>query len=234
MRGFEKVSIAISVLVFLAGGQAVRADNKCADSPDAAVKCFVKNAVKSGLAAKPQGMTMSQYKAYGVSVSRIVQTPPTLVFLLGTMGAAADALPPVNADGVTPNAAAQEHAVGAIVDAALKAAFISLPQGSKRVHLKMFALSVADTMGQNTGVTISPGALLRLLDSYLVGARSADGAVDWATVQTQINSLVDGLAQSGLLRLPNGVSSDGVKQFANDVAVAIDAYKAATMRSRLP
>ena len=234
MRGFGRVSIVVSILAFLASGSEMRAQDKCIVSPDAAVKCFARNAVRSGLTTMPPGMTMSQYKAYGVSVSHIVRTPPTLVFLLGTMGAAADALPPVNADGGTPNTAAQERAVGAIVDAALKTGFISLPQGSTPVHLKMFALSVADTMGQNTGVTISPGALLRLLDSYLVGARSANGAVDWANVRAQIHGLVDGLVQSGLLRLPNGVSSDGVKQFANDVAVAIDAYKAATMRSRLP
>ncbi len=43
-----------------------------------------------------------------------------MVFLLGAMGAAADALPPVNADGVTLNQAAQDAAVGAIVDAALR------------------------------------------------------------------------------------------------------------------
>ena len=234
MREFGKVSIAILVLLLADGGLAVRAQDRCTATPDAAVQCFVRNAVNSGLTTMPPGMSMAQYKAYGVSVSHIVQTPPTLVFLLGMMGAAADALPPVNADGQRLNTVAQERAVGAIVDAARKAGFISVPPGSTPEHLKLFALSVAGTMGQNTGVTISPGAMLRLLDSYLLAARSANGAVDWAKVQTQINNLVDGMLQSGLLRLPQGVSGTSVKQFAYDVAVAIDAYKSATIRDRLP
>jgi hypothetical protein len=205
----------------------------CTASPDAAVMCFVKNAVSAGLTTLPAGMTLRQYKAYGVSVSNMVQTPLTLVFLLGTMGAAADALPAVNADGVTPNQAAQDAAIGAIMDAALRDGLIALPAGTTADQLKLFAHSICGAMAQYGGVSIAPGSLLRFLDSYLVNATMADGTVDWNKVRTNISTLVDSLVASGLLKLPAGGSADNVKQFASDVAVIIHDYKVATGKTTL-
>lgn len=93
----------------------------CSSSPEAAVECFVKNALSSGLTTLPSDMTLPDYKAYGVSVSEIVRTPNALLFLLGSMAAVADVLPPLNAAGVTSNQLAQDTAVSDIVDAALRA-----------------------------------------------------------------------------------------------------------------
>ena len=200
----------------------------CTASPDAAVRCFVRNAVYTGLVSLPPGMTLTDYKTYGVAVSNIMQTPSTLVFLLGTMGAVADALPPSNADGVTPNQDAQDAAVSAIIDAALNDGLISLPPGATADQLKMFARDIGSAMAQNDGVSIAPAAFLRLLDSYLLNATQADGTVDWGRVQSSVSGLVDGLVASGLLKLPAGASADNVKQFAYDVAVAIRDYKLAT------
>jgi hypothetical protein len=42
---------------------------------------------------------MSQFKAYGVSVSKIVQQQPTALAVVGLASAVADALPPTNASG---------------------------------------------------------------------------------------------------------------------------------------
>ena len=200
----------------------------CTASPDAAVKCFVRNAVYTGLVSLPAGMTLTDYKNYGVAVSNIMQTPSTLVFLLGTMGAVADALPPSNADGVTPNQGAQDAAVSAIIDAALNDGLISLPAGTTADQLKMFARDIGSAMAQNDGVSFAPGAFLRLLDAYLLNATQADGTVDWSQVQSSISGLVDALVASGMLKLPAGASADNVKQFAYDVVVAIRDYKLAT------
>ncbi len=200
----------------------------CTASPDAAVRCFARNAVYTGLVSLPPGMTLTAYKAYGVAVSNIIQTRSTLVFLLGTMGAVADALPPSDADGVTLNQAAQDAAVSAIIDAALNDGLISLPPGATADQLKMFARDIGSAMAQNDGVSIAPGAFLRLLDAYLLKATQADGTLDWSQVQSSISGLVDGLVASGLLRLPAGASGDNVKQFAYHVAVAIGDYKMAT------
>ena len=221
-----------SLCLLLAATQAVQAQTACNADPAAAVQCFVKNAVNSGLATLPPGMTLSQYKAYGVAVSNIVQTPPTLVFLLGAMGAVSDALPPVNADG-SPNQAAQDAAVNAMIDAALRDGLITLPPNTTVDRLKMFAHDVCMAMMQNNGVSVSPGAILRFLDSFLVSATLSDGTIDWNKVNASVSSLVDGLTSSGLLKLPAGATASSAKQFAMDVAKIIQDYKAATRKARL-
>ncbi len=209
-----------------------RAQTSCTASPDAAVQCFVKNAVKAGLVDLPAGMTLSKYKAYGVSVSNIVQSPETLMFVLGTMCAVADALPPTNADGTTENRDARDAAINAILDAGLNAGLAPLPPETTSDQLKRFARDVAATMTQSTGVQIAPGALLRLLDSMVVKATSG-ATVNWNKVSDDISSTVDGLVTAGLLKLPEGLPVDNVKQFANDLALAIQNYKIATGKTEL-
>jgi hypothetical protein len=73
---------------------------------------------------------------------------------------------------------------------------ISLPANTTANQLKLLARQVTATIDQNTGVVISPGALLRVLDSYLISAASG-GTVDWAQVPTNISNLVDGLVSAG-------------------------------------
>jgi len=223
----------VCLSVLLAAPAARGQTTACSATPEAAVQCFVINAVNSRLASLPPNMTLSQFQAYGVSVSNILQSPSTLIFLLGTMGAAADALPPVNADGLTPNQAAQDAAVSAIVDAGLRNGLISLPDSTSADQLKLFARQICAALGQAEGVTFSSGTLLRFLDSYVVNATRADGSMDWTGVRSKISSLVDSLVASGLLKLPDGISAASVKQFAYDVAVAIHDYKLATGRATL-
>ena len=204
----------------------------CTLSPNAAVDCFVRNGVSTGLLAVPPGMNLAQYRAYGIAVSNVLQTPSTALFLLGTSGAVADAMPPANADG-SPNQAAQEAAVNAIVDSALRNGLITLPQGVTGDQLKLFARNLCAAMPQNNGVNLSPGALLRLLDSFVVSATGAGGTVGWVQVSSSISPVVDGLISSGLLKLPAGVTANNVKQFALDVAMTIQDYKIATGRTKL-
>ncbi len=225
---WKKQRLVWACLGLLTAALPLRAQTGCTASPDAAVRCFARNAVYTGLVNVPAGMTLTDYKNYGVAVSKIIQTPSTLVFLLGTMGAVADALPPSNADGVTPNQAAQDAAVSAIIDAALNDGLIPLPLGATADQLKMFARDISSAMAQNDGVSFAPGAFLRLLDAYLLNATQADGNVDWSQVATNVSGLVDALVASGMLKLPAGASADNLKQFAYDVVVAIGDYKLAT------
>ena len=97
----------------------------------------------------------------------------------------------------------------------------------------MFAHDVCMAMMQNNGVSVSPGAILRFLDLFLVSATLSDGTIDWNKVNASVSSLVDALTSSGLLKLPAGATTSNVKQFAMDVAKIIQDYKAATGKARL-
>jgi hypothetical protein len=229
----KKIFVLSGVVIILCLGAASQAlASGCDSSPEAAVRCFVRNAVHAGLASPPPGMSMAQFRSYGVSVANIVQTPNTAVFLMGAVAAVSDAMPPANADG-TANQAAQDAAVDAIVDAALQDGLLVLPEGTTEDQLKQFARSVAGSVDSYSGVNLSAGMLLRFLDAYLAGATASDGSVDWDSLQGKIASFVDGLNQNGLLRLPAGTSAEDVAQFAVDVAGAIQKYKSATGRNKL-
>src|SRR5271155_1213926 len=71
----------------------------CTSSQQAAVQCFVANAVATDLTKPRYGMTLPQFEAYGVAVSHILQTHTTYLMLVGTSSAIADAMPPTNANG---------------------------------------------------------------------------------------------------------------------------------------
>lgn len=65
------------LIAFLVAVLPGRAQTNCASNQGAAVECFVGNAVKTQLATVPAGMTLAEYEAYGVAVSRILQTHHT-------------------------------------------------------------------------------------------------------------------------------------------------------------
>jgi len=71
----------------------------CTASSDAAVQCFVANAVATGLTQPRYGMTLAQFQAYGVAVTKILQTDQTYLGLVGLCSEIAAALPPTNAEG---------------------------------------------------------------------------------------------------------------------------------------
>ncbi len=96
----------------------------CAASQQAAVECFVANAVATDLTKPRYGMTLAQFESYGVAVSKILQTHHTYLVLVGISSAVADAMPPTNADG-SANQAAQDNAVTQTVAAATRSGLTS-------------------------------------------------------------------------------------------------------------
>jgi len=205
---------------------------RCDRTADAAVACFAKNATATGLVIVPPGMSVGDYTKYAVAVSHVLQTPTATVFLMGISGAVADALPPTNTDG-TPNQSAQNAAVNAILDAALRDGMVALPDGASSDQLKLMARQFTGAMAENSGVTISPGAVLKVLDSYVVASTSSTGSVDWPTVTSGISAMVDGLISAGMLKLPSGIVAGNVKQFAIDVSHVLYDYRQVTQKARL-
>jgi len=205
---------------------------KCDKDPDGAVVCFAKNAISSGLVTVPPGMSPHDYTDYAVGVSHGIQTPTATMFVLGISGAVADALPPTNTDG-TPNQSAQNAAIDSILDAALRDGMVVLPEGTTSDQFKLMARQFTGAMAENSGVTISPGAVLKVLDSYVVASTSSTGSVDWPTVTTGISAMVDGLISADMLKLPSGIAAGNVKQFATDVSHAVYEYRQATRKARL-
>ncbi len=235
-----KAALILVMLVLVTGIPAaaqIPSQLQCTGSQDAAVQCFVMNAVSTRLTSIPSGMTLAQYQAYGVAISKTFQTPTLLVFLIGMTSAAADALPPTNAQG-NADQTAQNNAVNAVVAAGLKDALFTLPSEVSLAQLQQIAREMTGQVGQNNGLVISPGALLRTLDSYIVSATStssgtAAAAVNWLQVTTGLSTLVNNLMSTGLMKLPTGISLGDVKQFALDVCTAIEQYKQATQKTHL-
>jgi hypothetical protein len=204
----------------------------CTGNQDAAVNCFVNDGVLSGLLAIPKGMSLTQYQSYGVSISKVLQSPSATVFLLGMAWAIGDAIPALNADG-TANQPAQDAFVNAIITAGMKDGIILLPAETTSAQLQQFARDLTAGMTTNGGVTISPGAFLRVLDGYILAATMRTGTVNWAQVTTNITSLVNGLQTAGLIKLPGSITIANVQQLALDTANAIEIYKIATGRTHL-
>jgi hypothetical protein len=235
-----KAALILGAIALLAGIPAAAqmpSQLQCTGSQDAAVQCFVTNAVSTRLASIPSGMTLAQYQAYGVAVSKTFQTPTLLVFLIGMTSAVADALPPTNAQGNS-DQSAQETAVNAVVAAGLKDKLFALPSEVSLTQVQQIAREMTGQVAQNSGLVISPGALLRTLDSYIVSATSASSgaaaaAVNWLQVSTGLSTLVDNLMSTGLMKLPTGITLSDVKQFALDVCTAIEQYKQATQKAHL-
>jgi sorbitol-specific phosphotransferase system component IIA len=209
----------------------LRAQGGCASAPDAAVQCFVGNAVRTNLVTLQYGMTMSQFKAYGVSVSKIVQEQPTALAVVGLASAVADALPPTNANG-TANPAAQTTAIDAIVDAGLADNILILPAETTAQDLKWFSLDLVNVMNTNNGILLSPGTMLRVIDSYVVTA-NVNGQVNWTQANAGIATMITNFASAGLLKLPTTITTAQAIQFAEALAQITYSYKAATGRTTL-
>jgi hypothetical protein len=83
----KSIVLAGVCLLVVSAAPPLRAQGGCASGQDAAVQCFVGNAVRTNLVTLQYGMTMSQFKAYGVSVSKIVQEQSTALAMLGLASA---------------------------------------------------------------------------------------------------------------------------------------------------
>src|ERR1700728_1180314 len=151
----KNIALAGVCLFVVSAAPPLRAQGGCASAQDAAVECFVGNAVHTKLVTMQFGMTMSQFKAYGVSVSKIVQEQPTALAVVGLASAVADALPPTNANG-SANQAAQTAAIDSIVDAAITDDIITVPAETNAQDLKWFSLDLVNAMNTNNGILLSP------------------------------------------------------------------------------
>jgi hypothetical protein len=195
------------------------------------VQCFVANAVHSSLVTMQFGMTMSQFKAYGLSVSKIVQQQPTARAVVGLASAVADALPPTNANGFA-NPAAQSAAVNAIVDAAIANDIITVPAETNAQDLRWFSLDLVNAMNANSGILLSPGTMLRVIDSYVVTATTS-GTVNWTQANSGIATMITNFASAGLLKLPATITTAEATQFAQSLAQITYTYRTATSRTSL-
>ena len=205
----------------------------CTASKAAAIECFVGNAVTTKITEPRYGMTLPQFKSYGVAVSEILQTNHTYLVLIGLSSAIADALPPRNANGST-NQSAQDLAVAQIVDAAIAGGFAPLPSDVTAQQLQWFTLDLVNAMNDNGGMMqmMTPGVGLRIIDSYVVTGTSG-GRVNWPLVDASLTSAVQSFISSGLMKIPAGHTPAQVEAFVSSVAQAIYAYKVSTNRATL-
>lgn len=223
---------AVCFAVALATGGAPSAPaQSCNASQDAAVQCFVNNAVRTNLTSLRYGMTMSQFRSYGIAVSKVMETQQAYIVLFGLSSAIADAMPPTNANG-TANLAAQQAAVNAIVQAEITDSLLTLPKEVSAQQAKWLSLDMVSSMNDTSGIMLSPGTLLRITDSNVVAATS-NGVVNWTQADTNLGTMVSGLSTAGLLKLPPSVSVSSAQAFALDLARAIYTYKSSTGRSSL-
>jgi len=233
---FRKAILAGAFLFLVASVDSTPAlaqATNCTANQAAAIQCFVAHAVVTNLMTPRYGMTLGQFKTYGVAVSQILQTHHTYLVLTGLASAIADAMPPKNANG-TENQSAQDIAVSQIVDAATTANFTPAPTGTTSQDLQWFTLDLVSAMNDNDGVMqlLTPGVGLRIIDSYVVTATSG-GNVNWTEADSKISTAIQNLIASGMLKIPAGMTVTEVKTFANSVAKAIYAYKVATNRTAL-
>lgn len=210
----------------------VNAQN-CTASKQAAIECFVANAVTTKITEPRYGMSLRQFKTYGVAVSEILQTHHTYLVLTGISSAIADAMPPKNADG-SANQSAQDLAVSQIVDAVISGGFTTRPSGVTSQDLQWFSLDLVSAMNDNDGMLemLTPGVGLRIVDSYIITGTS-NGTVNWTQVNASLANAVDSFISSGLMKIPAGHTSAQVKTFVAAVAQAIYAYKVSTNRGAL-
>jgi hypothetical protein len=230
MKSQDFVVVGVCLAAAAAMAPTAGAQN-CNTSQNAAVQCFVTNAVKTKLTSLRYGMNMSQFEAYGVAVSKILQDQQDYLALAGIAGAIADSMPPTNSNG-SANAAAQQAAVESIVQAEITDDLVTIPAEVSEQQMEWFSLDMVSSMNETNGIMLSPGFLLRLTDSYIVTG-TTNGTVNWTLVNANLMAMVNNLAGAGLLKLPASVTLSNAQSFAQSLAQAIYAYKVATGRTSL-
>jgi hypothetical protein len=227
------VIIAVAFVLSSARAYAQSVPPSCTASQQAAVECFVANAVATDMTQPRYGMTLVQFEAYGAAVSTILQTHHTYLMIVGLSSAMADAMPPTNANGSI-NTAAQATAVNQIVAAAVANHLANVPTGISLQDLQWFSLDVTTAMNDNNGVMtlLTPGVSLRMIDSYIVSS-TANGTVNWTTAYIGISAAVQNLVTSGLIKIPPGMTQASIVSFTEEIAQSIYTYKVATNRATL-
>jgi hypothetical protein len=209
------------------------AQSNCTASQQAAVQCFVANAVTTDITQPRYGMTLAQFEAYGVAVSNIIQTHHTYLMLVGMSSAIADAMPPKNANG-TANQAAQDLVVTQIVTAAVADKFANTSTAASLQDLQWFSLDITGAMNDNDSVMamLTPGVSMRIIDSYVVTGTSGS-TVNWTTVDASLSTGIDNFIASGMMKVPPEMTRDEIKSFVASLAHIIYDYKVATGRKTL-
>jgi hypothetical protein len=228
------LAVVISAVTFAGVSRPVAAQPaNCTSSQQAAIECFVANAVTTKLTQPRYGMTLGQFEAYGVAVNAILQTHHTYLMLVGVSSAIADAMPPKNANG-NANQAAQDLAVTQIVSAAVADQMANQVEGVTLQELQWFSLDVTNAMNDNNGVMamLTPGVSLRIIDSYIVSGTS-NGTVNWTTVDASLSKAIDNFIASGMIKVPAPITTANLKSFVNTMAHVISDYKASTGRKTL-
>jgi hypothetical protein len=225
----RKLAVAGVCLGIAAAASPVRA--QCTRSQDAAVECFATNALKTGLLDLHHGLSTSQFETYSVSVSKILQAPETNLIVFGMSSAVADAMPATNADG-SANATAQTNAMNSIVASEISSGIAALPSETNLQDMQWLSLDLVTSLAANKAMLLSPGTLLRVIDSYIVTSTQG-GNVNWAQVNASLATMVSNLSSTGLLRLPASITTGEVTTFAQSVAQTIYSYKLATHRTSL-
>lgn len=203
----------------------------CSTSQTAAVECFVTSAVQTQLISLHDGMTLPQFQAYGVAVSKILQQQQTYVVMGAMASAIADAMPPTDANGNS-DPGAQQNANASIVTAELQSGVVQVPSGVTSRDMQYFSLDVVNAMNQDTGLSLSPGMLLRVIDSYVVSSTSS-GTVNWTQVNTGLNILLTNLISTGVVKLPSSVTQSQAQQFVQSLAQIVYTYCRQTGRASL-
>jgi hypothetical protein len=232
----RKTILAVTFSIFATcvffGPASAQAQN-CTASQQAAVQCFVANAVTTNITQPRYGMTLTQFEAYGVSVSAILQTHHTYLMLVGTSSAIADAMPPTNANG-SANQAAQDLVVTQVVSAAVSNGLANTTPTTSLQDLQWFSLDVTGAMNDNNGVMgmLTPGVSLRIIDSYVVTG-TTNGTVNWTTVDASLSTAVDNFIASGMMKIPAPMTPAQLKAFIKSLAHVIYDYKVSTGRKTL-
>jgi hypothetical protein len=219
--------------VFCSTSTQAQTPSNCKASQADAVECFVANAVSTGLAKPTHGMSLGDYEKYGVAVNTILQTNHTYIVLLGLSSAIADAMPPTNANG-SADSSAQNAAIGAIVDAAIADHLVTLPENVTVAQMQYFCMDIVAAMNDNSGylALLTPGVSFRMVDSYVVSS-TVNGTVNWTEVNSGLAAAVNNLVNSGLIKLPSGVTTHDIEWFSDAMAKSIYTYKTATNRKTL-
>jgi hypothetical protein len=203
----------------------------CSTTQNAAVECFITSAVETHLLALHDGMSLSQFQAYGVAVSKILQQQQTYVVLGAMASAIADAMPPTDANGNL-DSAAQRTADESIVVAEIQNGIVTTPPSVTSLQMVYFSQDVVDAMSENPGLSLSPGILLRIIDSYVVTATS-NGTVNWTQVNSGLSSMLTNLIDTDVVKLPSSITQAQVQKFIQRLAQIIYNYCKQTGRRSL-
>ncbi|HXY79236.1 MAG TPA: hypothetical protein VEI08_01230, partial [Candidatus Bathyarchaeia archaeon] len=87
-------------------------------------------------------------------------------------------------------------------------------------------------MGNSQALMLSPGTMLRVIDSYVVN-NTSNGTVNWTQADSALATMVSNLSTLGLLKLPSGLTLAQAQVFTQSLALIIYTYKTATGRATL-